>query len=125
VSTALSVVSFSSNGKKAVFNSVHWTVLWTILLVYSIHVSTFAVFFGQFFKRGKASCLSSNDTMIFYSIAVLLAKLLGAVLWIVTFIDFYGNVPVGVRYLLCLFPNTGLLFCIQVMQQYERRSGAC
>ena len=55
-------------------------------------------------------------------IVVLLAKLLGIVLWIVTFIDFYAGVPVGVRYFLCLFPNTGLLYCLQVMQQFERRS---
>ncbi len=51
-----------------------------------------------------------------------MAELLGIVLWIVTFIDFYSGVPIGVRYLLCFFPNTGLLFCIQVMQQFERRS---
>ena len=53
----------------------------------------------------------------------LLAKLLGFVIWIITFIDFYALVPVGLRYFLCLFPNAGLLFCIQVLQQYERRSG--
>ena len=52
----------------------------------------------------------------------MLAKLLGIVLWIVTFIDFYAGVPIGVRYFLCLFPNAGLLFCIQVMQQFERRN---
>ncbi|UJR17400.1 hypothetical protein I4U23_004295 [Adineta vaga] len=102
--TGLSVTSLSSNQKKAIFNYVHWTVLWTIFFVYSIQVSTFAIFFGQFFKR------------------VLLAKLLGIVLWIITFIDFYANVPIVLRYILCVFPNTGLLFCIQIMQQFERRS---
>ncbi len=56
-------------------------------------------------------------------ILALLAKLLGVVVWIITFIDFYSGTPIGVRYLLCLFPNAGLLFCIQVIQQYERRSG--
>lgn len=60
---------------------------------------------------------------IIYSIVALLAKLLGVVLWIVTFIDFYSSAPVGLRYFLCLFPNVGLLFCVQVLQQYERRSG--
>ena len=54
---------------------------------------------------------------------VLLAKLLGFLLWILTFIDFYGSASVAVRYVMCLFPNTGLLFCIQVLQQYERRGG--
>jgi hypothetical protein len=53
----------------------------------------------------------------------LLAKLLGFVIWIITFIDYYATAPVGLRYFLCLFPNAGLLFCIQVLQQYERRSG--
>lgn len=51
-----------------------------------------------------------------------MAKLLGVVLWIITFIDFYGAAPAAVRYILCLFPNAGLLFCIQVLQQFERRS---
>ncbi|UJR09005.1 hypothetical protein I4U23_013254 [Adineta vaga] len=111
VSTGLSMIVFGSTGtrwnsvNRAVFNYTHWTVLWTILFVYAIQVSTFAVFFGQLFKRA------------------LLAKLLGTVLWIVTFIDFYGAAPAGVRYFLCLFPNAGLLFCIQVLGQFERRSG--
>ena len=56
-------------------------------------------------------------------ILALLAKLLGAVIWIITFIDFYPTAPVGLRYFLCFLPNAGLLFCIQVLQQYERRSG--
>jgi hypothetical protein len=59
ISTGLSVVVFpSSNARwnsvgKAVFNYAHWTLIWTILFVYSIQVSAFAVFFGQFFKRGN------------------------------------------------------------------------
>ena len=121
ITTGLSVISLSSDQKKAVFNYVHWTVIWTILFVYSIQVSTFAVFFGQLFKRGKFVCFCIFDERKNCMI-VLLAKLLGIVLWIVTFIDFYAGVPIGVRYFLCFFPNTGLLFCIQVMQQFERRS---
>jgi len=104
VSSGLSVVSLSSDGPKAVFNYVDWFVVFTILFVYSFQVSTFAVFFGQIFKR------------------VLLAKLIGIVFWIVTFIDFYSNVPVVGRYILCFLPNTGLLFCLQIMQQFERRN---
>lgn len=53
----------------------------------------------------------------------LLAKLLGFVIWIITFIDFYPTASVGLRYFLCFFPNIGMLFCIQVLQQFERRSG--
>jgi hypothetical protein len=57
--TGLSSVVFTSSGarwnsvSKAVFNYTHWTLLWTILFVYSIQVSAFAVFFGQFFQRGN------------------------------------------------------------------------
>ncbi|CAF2937617.1 unnamed protein product [Rotaria sp. Silwood2] len=81
ISTGLSKVPLKgsssawNSASKAVFNYTHWTVLWTVLFVYSIQVSTFAVF-----------------------------------------------APVGLRYFLCFFPNAGLLFCIQVMEQYERRS---
>ncbi|CAF3456278.1 unnamed protein product [Rotaria sp. Silwood1] len=51
----------------------------------------------------------------------LLAKMLGFLLWFFTFIDFYPNVPVGALYVLCLFPNIGLMFCVQVMLQFERK----
>ncbi|CAF3684827.1 unnamed protein product [Rotaria sp. Silwood1] len=90
---------------KAVFNYAHWTLIWTILFVYSIHLSSFSIFFGQFFSRP------------------LLAKFLAFTIWILTFIDFYIGAPVAIRYLMCLFPNTGLLFCLEVIQQYERKSG--
>ncbi|CAF4163607.1 unnamed protein product, partial [Adineta steineri] len=109
VVTVLSLVVLpSSNSRpgrvsKALFNYTHWTVLWTILFVYSIQVSAFSVLFGQFFKRP------------------LLAKLLGFVVWVITFIDFYPGVPVGARYFLCILPNAGLMFCLQVVLQYERR----
>jgi hypothetical protein len=55
--TGLSLVVFKSSGNKwnsvsrAVFNYTNWTLLWTILFVYSIQVSAFAIFFGQFFQR--------------------------------------------------------------------------
>ncbi|CAM4954605.1 unnamed protein product [Rotaria socialis] len=94
----------SKSVDKAVFNSTHWTVIWTVLFVYSIQLSTFSVFFGQFFSRP------------------LLAKFLAFTIWILTFIDFYNNIPVVIRYLMCFFPNTGLLFCLEVIQQYERKS---
>ncbi|CAF3435397.1 unnamed protein product [Rotaria sp. Silwood1] len=51
----------------------------------------------------------------------LLAKMLGFLIWFFTFIDFYPNVPVGALYVLCLFPNIGLMFCVQVMLQFERK----
>ncbi len=60
---------------------------------------------------------------IYFVIVALLAKLFGFVVWVITFIDFYPGVPVGVRYFLSLFPNTGLMFCLEVVSQYERKSG--
>ena len=42
---------------RAVFNYTHWTVVWTVLFVYSIQVSMFAVFFGQLFKKSKKTSL--------------------------------------------------------------------
>jgi hypothetical protein len=36
---------------KALFNYTNWTLIWTILFVYGIQVSTFSVLFGQFFKH--------------------------------------------------------------------------
>ncbi|CAM4813346.1 unnamed protein product [Rotaria magnacalcarata] len=51
----------------------------------------------------------------------LLAKIFGFILWFFTFVDFYTNLPVGVLYLLCLFPNIGIMVCVQVLLQYERK----
>lgn len=110
---------------KAVFNYTDWKVLWTVLFVYAIQTSVFAVFFGQLFKRRNILFLpiiKSENEDNFTHILALLAKLVGLVIWIITFVDFYPSAPVGIRYFLCFFPNAGLLFCIQVMQQYERRS---
>ncbi|CAF2548505.1 unnamed protein product [Rotaria sp. Silwood2] len=110
VVTGLSMIVLPTIGtrknsvRKAIFNYTHWTLIWTILFVYSIQVSVFSVLFGQFFKRA------------------FLSKLMGFVVWVITLIDFYPGVPVGVRYFLCLFPNTGLMFCLQVVLQYERKS---
>jgi hypothetical protein len=59
VVTGLSMVVLKSTGfrtnsvSKGLFNYTHWTVIWTILFVYSIQVSAFSVLFGQFFKRRK------------------------------------------------------------------------
>ncbi|CAF0922953.1 unnamed protein product [Adineta ricciae] len=108
VVTALSMVLLpSANSRpgrvsKALFNYTHWTVIWIILFVYSIQVSAFSVLFGQFFKRP------------------LLAKLIGFVVWVITFIDFYPGVSAVTRYILCIFPNTSLMFCLQIVLQYER-----
>jgi hypothetical protein len=59
VMTGLSFVVIPSSGaransmSKSLFNYTHWTVIWTILFVYSIQTSAFSVFFGQFFKHRK------------------------------------------------------------------------
>ena len=59
VVTGFSMLIFSNatlqNGSisKSLFNNTHWTLIWTILFVYSIQVSAFTVFFSQFFKRRK------------------------------------------------------------------------
>jgi ATP-binding cassette subfamily A (ABC1) protein 3 len=129
--TGLCMVVFPSSGTtqysvgKAVFNYTDWTVIWTILFVYSIELSTFSVFFGQLFKRRKYLYFIE---LVLYHICIytsaLLAKFLAFIIWILTFIDFYPGAPVAVRYIMCFFPNTGLMFCLQVMQQYERNSGS-
>ncbi|CAF3411038.1 unnamed protein product [Rotaria socialis] len=51
----------------------------------------------------------------------LLAKIVGFVLWFFTFVDFYTSLPVGVLYVLCFFPNIGIMICVQVLLQYERK----
>ncbi|CAF1607738.1 unnamed protein product, partial [Adineta ricciae] len=106
----LSVISIPSSQQRqtsiarAIFNSTHWTLIWTVLFIYSIEISAFSICFAQLFKR------------------VLLAKLIGFIRWIITFIDFYRDVSsVGIRYFSCLFPNLGLLFSLQIILQYERK----
>ncbi len=130
VVTGLSMLVFPSTGfrsnsvSRRLFNYTNWTVIWTILFVYSIQVSAFSVLFGQFFKRRKREKkhISSLILFIYFVFIALLAKLFGFIVWVLTFIDYYPGVPVGVRYFLCLFPNAALLFCLEVVLQYERKS---
>jgi hypothetical protein len=128
--TGLCMLVFPSSGassnsvSKAIFNYTNWTVIWTILFIYSIELSTFSVFFAQFFTRRKYFYLLEYIIYYLYmNISALLAKFIAFIIWILTFIDFYPGAPVAVRYLMCLFPNTGLMFCLLVVQQYERKSG--
>ena len=57
--TGLSMIMFPSSNStstsvsKAIFNYTHWTVIWTILFVYSIQLSCFSVFFGQIFSSRR------------------------------------------------------------------------
>lgn len=66
VMTGLSMIVMPSSGarvnsvSKGLFNYTHWTLLWTILFVYSIQVSAFSVLFGQFFKSRKCENTFSN-----------------------------------------------------------------
>jgi hypothetical protein len=59
VLTGLSMIVLPSSGSRTnsvsrgLFNYTDWTVIWTILFVYSIQVSAFSVVFGQFFKHRK------------------------------------------------------------------------
>jgi hypothetical protein len=55
--------------------------------------------------------------------SALLAKFISFILWVLTFIDYYIGAPVVIRYIMCLFPNSGLMFSLEVVQQYERKSG--
>ena len=127
VITGISMAVFPSSGarvnsvSKALFNYTHWTLLWTILFVYSIQVSAFSVFFGQLFKRRKRMTTTHQRLTVIFFLA-LLAKLVGFFVWVITMIDYYPGAPVGLRYFLCLFPNAGLLFCLQVLMQYERKN---
>lgn len=54
--------------------------------------------------------------------SALLAKFISFILWVLTFIDYYAGAPAAIRYIMCLFPNSGLMFSLEVAQQYERKS---
>ncbi|CAF3058558.1 unnamed protein product [Rotaria sp. Silwood2] len=65
--TGFSVLVLSSSNAtstsvgKAVFNYAHWTLIWTILFVYSIQLSSFSIFFGQFFSRREVCALLGHN----------------------------------------------------------------
>ncbi|CAF1254126.1 unnamed protein product, partial [Didymodactylos carnosus] len=59
---------------------------------------------------------------VFAKDEALTVKVVGFLLWVITFIDYYTTAPLGVKYFMTMFPNTSLMFIIQVMLQYERKS---
>lgn len=64
--TGLSFLTLPSSSKrpnsvhKSIFSLTHWTLVWTVFFVYSIHTSAFSVFFGQFFKRRKYTIFKTH-----------------------------------------------------------------
>jgi ATP-binding cassette subfamily A (ABC1) protein 3 len=44
------------------------------------------------------------------------------IIWLVTSLNFFGSAGTGLQYLICIFPNWGLLMAINAMFQYERSS---
>jgi ATP-binding cassette subfamily A (ABC1) protein 3 len=49
-------------------------------------------------------------------------KTVAIIIWLVTSLNFFSSAGTGVQYLICIFPNWGLLMAINVMFQYERSS---
>lgn len=50
-----------------------------------------------------------------------IAKTFTIIFWLITLINFYDSLPSSsIKYLFCIFPNTGLTFAFQVIFQYER-----
>ncbi len=50
-----------------------------------------------------------------------MAKIFAILIWILTALNFYDGISFSsVKYMFCFFPNTALLFGIQIMFQFER-----
>lgn len=50
-----------------------------------------------------------------------IAKICSIIVWLLTAINFYDNLPSSnYKYLFCVFPNSALNFAFQVIFQYER-----
>nr|QUF59431.1 ATP-binding cassette transporter Abca3-like3 [Brachionus angularis] len=88
---------------KSLFKNTHFTVIFASLFIYSIQTSIFTLLLSQFFTRP------------------FMAKLLSILIWLLTSINFYNYLMLsGLKYILCFFPNVGLIHIFQIINQYER-----
>nr|UOU03315.1 ATP-binding cassette subfamily A3-like 2 [Brachionus rubens] len=91
------------NTDKAVFYHTNFFVGFSVFFVYAVQVSMFTLMIGQIFSK------------------TFIAKTFAILFWLVTVINFYDNLPSSiVKYVFCMFPNSGLIFAFQVIFQYER-----
>ncbi|RNA24891.1 ATP-binding cassette sub-family A member 3-like, partial [Brachionus plicatilis] len=89
--------------KKAVFFYTNPFVGFSVFFVYSFQVTMLTLLLGQIFSK---TFIAKTFTIIF---------------WLITLINFYDSLPSSsIKYLFCIFPNTGLTFAFQVIFQYER-----
>ncbi len=57
----------------------------------------------------------------FLNLKAFVAKVFAIIFWIMTAINFYGDLPSsGIKYIFCIFPNSALMFAFQTINQYER-----
>nr|APD26552.1 ATP-binding cassette transporter subfamily A member 3-like X2 protein [Brachionus koreanus] len=83
--------------KKAVFLHTNPFVGFSVFFVYSFQVTMLTLLLGQIF-----TFIAKTFTILF---------------WLITLINFYDSLPSSaIKYLFCIFPNTGLIFAFQ----YER-----
>nr|QUF59430.1 ATP-binding cassette transporter Abca3-like2 [Brachionus angularis] len=95
----------SSLTKKAVFYHTNFFVGFSLFFVYSIQVAMFTLLLGQIFSK------------------TFIAKTITIILWLLTVINFYDNLPSsGIKYIFCMFPNAALIFAFQAIFQFERSS---
>nr|QNH67862.1 ATP-binding cassette transporter subfamily A member 3-like protein X3 [Brachionus rotundiformis] len=88
--------------KKVLLKHVQSYVLFLTMMCYSIQCSLFALFVSVFFTKP------------------LVAKLVVILIWTLTGVNLYNDLENIWRYLLCMFPNTGLILSFQIFYQYER-----
>nr|QUF59429.1 ATP-binding cassette transporter Abca3-like1 [Brachionus angularis] len=88
---------------RAVLTNTNFLVIFVFLLIYSIQSVSFTLLVSQLFSTPFN------------------AKVVLLVIWIMTAINFYDDLPTSVlKYLFCFFPNLGLIFGFQVLYQFER-----
>nr|UOU03314.1 ATP-binding cassette subfamily A3-like 1 [Brachionus rubens] len=92
---------------RAVFTNTNSIIVLIVLLVYSVQVVSFTLLLSQFFSTAFN------------------AKVVLLIIWILTSVNFYDEIPTSVvKYLFSVFPNLGLVFSFQVLFQFERSSRA-
>jgi hypothetical protein len=112
--------------KKSLFEYTHFTVVLTTCLIYSIQSTLFTLLIAQMFSKRKRLkkyiCLLLRLFLYNNPFKIALAaKLAAIIIWLITAINFYDNLPTSsLKYLFCVFPNAALNFAFQVILQYER-----
>ena len=101
-----------------------WLIIFFVIHTYAVQLNFLSILVGHLFDKSMYDrekklqiTVKINLNHFFQAFA---AKAVTILVWLVTLISLNG--PAAFKYILCISPNSALIFCFQTILQYDRNS---